>query len=107
SARTTPSAGTWATERTRAGNRGEGMGTAGCCLPVRGEEDTARTRQMTARRERIASLLPAATEIVCALGLEESLVGRSHECDFPPSVRRLPILTRPRGGSTTFSGGSG
>jgi len=62
---------------------------------------------MTARRERIASLLPAATEIVCALGLEESLVGRSHECDFPPSVRRLPVLTRPRGGSTTFSGGSG
>jgi iron complex transport system substrate-binding protein len=45
---------------------------------------------------RIASLLPAATEIVVALGLEARLVGRSHECDFPPSVERLPALTRSR-----------
>lgn len=35
---------------------------------------------------RIASLLPSATEIVCALGLEESLVGVTHECDYPPTV---------------------
>src|SRR5581483_6410541 len=42
---------------------------------------------------RIVSLLPAATEIVCALGLEENLVGRSHECDFPASVKRLPICS--------------
>ncbi len=35
---------------------------------------------------RIASLLSSATEMVCALGLESSLVGISHECDFPPSV---------------------
>jgi iron complex transport system substrate-binding protein len=47
-------------------------------------------------RPRVASLLPATTEIVCALGLESSLAGRSHECDFPPTVRNLPILTRPR-----------
>lgn len=40
---------------------------------------------------KIISLLPAATEIVCALGLEENLVGRSHECDFPPSVKLLPV----------------
>jgi len=45
---------------------------------------------------RILSLLPAATEIVCALGLEGSLVGCSHECDFPESVRGLPQLTRPK-----------
>ena len=43
---------------------------------------------------RIVSLLPSATEIVCLLGLEESLVGVSHECDFPPSVRRLPQVVR-------------
>lgn len=43
---------------------------------------------------RIVSLLPGATEIVCLLGLEESLVGVSHECDFPPSVRRLPRVVR-------------
>ncbi len=43
--------------------------------------------------QRIISLLPAATEIVCALGLEENLVGRSHECDFPSSVKQLPICS--------------
>ena len=42
---------------------------------------------------RIVSLLPSATEIVCALGFENDLVGRSHECDFPASVTRLPALT--------------
>ncbi len=45
---------------------------------------------------RIVSLLPSATEIVCALGFEQDLVGRSHECDFPPSVTRLPPLTEPK-----------
>ena len=43
--------------------------------------------------KKIISLLPAATEIVCALGLEENLIGRSHECDFPPSVKQLPICS--------------
>jgi iron complex transport system substrate-binding protein len=46
--------------------------------------------------ERIASLLPSTTEIACALGFEASLVGRSHECDFPPSVAALPALTAPK-----------
>jgi iron complex transport system substrate-binding protein len=45
---------------------------------------------------RIVSLLPSATEIVCALGLRESLVARSHECDFPEDVEGLPAVTRPR-----------
>jgi iron complex transport system substrate-binding protein len=43
---------------------------------------------------RICSLLPSATEIVCALGAEDQLVGVTHECDFPPSVAFLPKLTR-------------
>jgi iron complex transport system substrate-binding protein len=42
---------------------------------------------------RIVSLLPSATEIVCALGLEGSLVGRSHECDYPESVKSLPVCS--------------
>ncbi len=45
---------------------------------------------------RIVSLLPGATEIVCAVGLGDSLVGRSHECDFPPGVERLPALCAPK-----------
>ncbi len=45
---------------------------------------------------RIVSLLPAATEIVSALGLLDCLVGRSHECDFPEEVLDLPPLTRSR-----------
>ncbi len=43
---------------------------------------------------RIVSLLPSATEIICALGLEDQLVGATHECDFPASVRHLPKVTR-------------
>jgi len=43
---------------------------------------------------RIVSLLPAATEIVAALGLAESLVGVSHECNYPPEVNRKPRVTR-------------
>ena len=45
---------------------------------------------------RIVSLLPAATEIVAALGAVGRLVGVSHECDFPPQVRSLPRVTRSR-----------
>jgi len=44
---------------------------------------------------RIVSLLASATEIVCALGAGEMLVGRSHECDSPTWVRRLPACSAP------------
>jgi iron complex transport system substrate-binding protein len=45
---------------------------------------------------RIVSLIPSATEIVACLGLSELLVGRSHECDYPPPVQALPICTAPK-----------
>jgi iron complex transport system substrate-binding protein len=45
---------------------------------------------------KIVSLLPSATEIVCALGLEENLVGITHECDFPASLAGKPHLTASR-----------
>lgn len=43
---------------------------------------------------RIVSLLPSATEIVCAIGLEDELVAVTHECDWPPSVVGKPVVTR-------------
>ncbi len=45
---------------------------------------------------RIVSLLPSATEMLCGLGLRESLVGVTHECDYPPDVTGLPKVTRTR-----------
>src|SRR5215207_676434 len=51
---------------------------------------------MSRQTPRIVSLLPSATEIVCALGLEDALVGVTHECDFPPSVSGKPVLTASR-----------
>ncbi|WBH17385.1 cobalamin-binding protein [Sphingomonas radiodurans] len=46
-----------------------------------------------AAHPRVVSLLPSATEIAVALGLGEQLLGRSHECDYPPFVKALPVLT--------------
>ena len=43
---------------------------------------------------RIATLLPSATEIVCALGLAEDIVGITHECDFPLEIRTRPVIVR-------------
>jgi iron complex transport system substrate-binding protein len=45
---------------------------------------------------RIVSMIASATEIVDALGMLDSLVARSHECDYPERVRALPVCTRPR-----------
>src|SRR5438552_5479904 len=45
---------------------------------------------------RVASLLPSATEMVCAVGLEAALVGVSHECDWPKSIVGRPVLTIPK-----------
>jgi iron complex transport system substrate-binding protein len=48
------------------------------------------------RPRRVVSLIASATEIVCALGSRDRLVGRSHECDFPADVAVLPQLTAPK-----------
>ncbi len=53
---------------------------------------------------KIVSLLPSATEIIDCLGLTHALVGRSHECDYPPSVKDLPICTAARLNSDRSSG---
>lgn len=45
---------------------------------------------------RVVSLIASATEMVCALGCEALLVGRSHECDHPSTVLSLPPLTEPK-----------
>jgi iron complex transport system substrate-binding protein len=44
---------------------------------------------------RIVSFLPAGTEIAYALGAGDQLVGRSHECDYPPEVTALPVVSKP------------
>ena len=51
---------------------------------------------MSRAAQRIVSLLPSATEILCALGLQGSLVGVTHECDYPPAVVGKPQLTASR-----------
>lgn len=51
---------------------------------------------MTGTPPRIVSLLPSATEIVAAIGAGPWLVGRSHECDHPPGLDHVPVLTAPR-----------
>ncbi len=54
---------------------------------------------------RIVSLLPSATEIVCALGFGDHLVGRSHECDHPEGVTALPVCTESKlpGDGTSYA----
>ncbi|MBD2501925.1 cobalamin-binding protein [Anabaena azotica] len=45
---------------------------------------------------RIVSLIPSATEILANLGLSDVIVGRSHECDYPPEIKNRPVCTQAR-----------
>jgi iron complex transport system substrate-binding protein len=54
---------------------------------------------------RICSLLPGATEIACALGLADEIVGVSHECDFPAAARSKPVMVRSRIDPTIIGSG--
>lgn len=51
---------------------------------------------MTNENLRIISLIPSATEILAALGLSDAIVGRSHECDYPPEIQNRPVCTQAR-----------
>jgi iron complex transport system substrate-binding protein len=51
---------------------------------------------MTNSNVRIVSLIPSATEILAALGLNNAIVGRSHECDYPPEIQNRPVCTEAR-----------
>lgn len=51
---------------------------------------------MNKQNLRIVSLIPSATEIVAALGLTDAIVGRSHECDYPPEILDRPVCTLAR-----------
>jgi iron complex transport system substrate-binding protein len=59
---------------------------------------------MTDNNIRIVSLIPSATEIVANLGLSKYIVGRSHECDYPPEITNLPVCTEARLDSNASSG---
>ncbi len=52
------------------------------------------TPPATTAARRIVSLLPSATEMVCALGLGDRLMGVTHECDHPPEIKGKPIVVR-------------
>src|SRR3989454_11022981 len=64
----------------------------GCCTAA--ASPAACRRRKT--RMRICSLLPSATDIVLALGLGDQLVAVTHECDLPPGLREVPVITRSR-----------
>src|SRR5260370_42000405 len=86
---------TWTNARGKRRNRLSGRGSRG-----RKQRSGSRafqsgsTRACEERSMRVVSLLPAATEIVAALGLADQFAGVSHECDYPSEVNDKPRVTR-------------
>lgn len=58
---------------------------------------------MSTQNLRIVSLIPSATEILAALGLTDAIMGRSHECDYPPEIQDRPVCTTARINSNASS----
>ena len=52
---------------------------------------------------RVITMLPSATEIVCALGYQDAIVARSHECDYHNSIKQLPACTESKIDTTKLS----
>lgn len=65
-------------------------------MPFSTSSQSPQRRPPTSPSLRIASLFPAGTEWVAALGAADRLVARSHACDYPESIRSLPVVTRPK-----------
>src|SRR6266487_4188233 len=57
------------------------------------QEITQTHRHMKGACMRLVSLLASATEMIATLGCLDQLVGRSHECDYPPEVQALPVVS--------------
>ena len=64
-------------------------------LSQRSQTANVRATDKSMNDLRIISFLPSATEMACALGLAEHLVGITHECDYPPEIRTKPAVVRP------------
>lgn len=79
--------------RAQEGSRRLSIGELRHAQVISGRDLTTQGRYLPPMR--IASLLASGTELCCALGAGDELVGRSHECDTPPWVERLPVLSRP------------
>lgn len=65
-------------------------------MPGRSIDDERPGEEFMTEKTRIISLIASSTEIIHVLGMGQNMVGRSHECDFPSDVRRLPICTSPK-----------
>ena len=60
--------------------------------PLKLSDAQGRAVVIKAQPRRIVSLLPSVTEILCSLGLKSAIIGRTAYCDYPPSVKTIPVV---------------